>query len=77
VQGGVPLRRPGEATVLRSETYGGFDQSGPEVQARSRIVRDWHIGHLWRVGGCLRWSTEIEVQGVARTVTVPGRHVER
>ena len=47
----------------------------PAVSAESRVERDWHLTHVWRFPGCLRWVTRVNVQG-APTVVVAGRHVE-
>lgn len=48
----------------------------PEVQWRSEHLRVWHAMHWWRFGGCLRWVTELTVQGSPRHVVVYGEHLE-
>jgi hypothetical protein len=77
VEGLFRVVRPPAALLAAQEARGGFERSGPEVRSHSEIVRGWHFTHPLRFGGCLRWRTTIDVQGVEGTLTVWGRHVER
>ena len=46
----------------------------PDIRETSYVVRQWHPYHFWRLGGCIRLATRIDVQGFGRPIVVVLQH---